>query len=75
MIKLFIDAWSAHPLRTERNRTPVQLWIEGMLVNARSGSTVTDELYSDTSNYVWDIIILGTPLIQTACRVYNTVHG
>ena len=51
-IKLFIDAWSSHPLRTERNRSPVQLWVEGMMVNAGSGLTVTEELYGSTSVYV-----------------------
>ena len=51
-IKLFIDAWSAHPLRTERNRSPTQLWVEGMMMNATSGLTVTEELYGNTSVYV-----------------------
>ena len=44
-IKLFIDAWSAHPLRTERNRSPMQLWVERMMINAKSGTTATEELY------------------------------
>ena len=46
-MKLFIDAWCLHPLRSENNRTPTQLWIEGMLTNACSGTLVTDELYGD----------------------------
>ena len=31
-IKLFTDAWSTHPMRTERNRT-LQIRIEGMMIN------------------------------------------
>ena len=54
-IKLFIDAWSSHPLRTARNRSPLQLWIEGMMMNAYSGLTATDELFSSASGYVSDI--------------------
>lgn len=46
-MQLFVDAWSSHPLRSEGNRTPTQLSIEGMLANASSGSVVTDELYRD----------------------------
>ena len=46
-IKLFIDAWCAHPLRSSSNRTPSQLWIEGMLLNSASGNVVTEELYGD----------------------------
>jgi hypothetical protein len=46
-MKLFIDAWCSHPLRSVHNRTPTQLWIEGMLTSASSGTVVTDELYGD----------------------------
>ena len=35
-IKLFIDAWCSHPLRSTGNRTPTQLWIQGMLHNSTS---------------------------------------
>ena len=44
---LFIDGWCSHLLRTASNRTPNQLWIEGMLTNAASGSVVTNELCGD----------------------------
>lgn len=29
-IKNWWDAWIHHPLRTERNRTPLQLWVIGL---------------------------------------------
>ena len=47
-MRLFIDAWCTHPLRSCGNLTPMQLWISGMLTNAASGTRVTDELYNDT---------------------------
>ena len=40
--------WNSHPLSTEGNRSPTQLWIHGMQMRATSGSTVTDELYGLT---------------------------
>ena len=50
-MKLFVDAWCDHPMRSCRNRTPNQLWISGMLNNSTSGNTVTNELY-DGLDYV-----------------------
>ena len=29
-LDIFLDGWAHHPLRTERNRTPLQLWILGL---------------------------------------------
>ena len=29
-LDLFREAWATHPLRTERNRSPLQLWILGL---------------------------------------------
>ena len=29
-LKLFVDAWNHHPLRTERNKSPVRIWQSGM---------------------------------------------
>ena len=50
-MKLFVDAWCDHPMRSCHNRTPNQLWISGMLNNSTSGNTVTNELY-DGLDYV-----------------------
>ena len=47
-MKLFLDAWCDHPMRSSANRTPTQLWISGMLTSSTSGNRVTDELYGDT---------------------------
>jgi len=27
----FVDAWNLHPIRTEHNWTPEQIWINGMI--------------------------------------------
>ena len=42
-IQLFVDAWCSHPMRSASNRTPTQLWIEGMLNNSTSGMRVTED--------------------------------
>ena len=44
-LSTFIEAWNNHKLRSERGKTPKQLWIEGLLNNSMSGHTVTDEMY------------------------------
>ena len=36
-------------MTTERNRTPLQIWIEGMMINATSGYATTEEFYSGAS--------------------------
>lgn len=52
-MKLFVDAWCDHPMRSCHNRTPNQLWISGMLSNSSSGSAIMDELYGvDQPEYV-----------------------
>jgi hypothetical protein len=39
------EAWVQHPLRSERNKTPMQLWIEGLHSISGTNSTVAQELY------------------------------
>ena len=51
-IKMFVDAWCAHPMRSAGNRTPTQQWIEGMLLNNSSGTRVTHELYGEDAHFV-----------------------
>ena len=51
-IQLFVDAWCSHPMRSEHNQTPSQLWISGMLNNSTSGMRVTEELYHGDDDYV-----------------------
>ena len=49
-INTFVEAWNNHHLRTAGNKTPMQLWIEGLMNNCRSGHTVTEELYMQSSS-------------------------
>ena len=44
-IKIFTEAWCSHAMSSNGNRSPNQLWIEGMLNNSTSGLRVTQELY------------------------------
>lgn len=46
-IRAFIDAWSNHPMRTESNRTPRQLFIQGMLRNSGSNITCVNEAFAE----------------------------
>jgi len=43
----FTQAWNFHKIRTERNRTPRQLWLSGMLNNASSEHIATREIFQD----------------------------
>ncbi len=55
-IDTFVQAWAHHPMSSERNMTPSQLWIQGMMENHDSGLCVTEELYESShmvSNDVW----------------------
>ena len=38
------EAWMHHPLRSERNQTPMQIWIEGLHNISGSDSTIAQEL-------------------------------
>ncbi|XP_028397381.1 uncharacterized protein LOC114521162 [Dendronephthya gigantea] len=42
------NAWIYHPLRTEKNSTPMQLWVKGLHRVYRSGSTVSREVFQVT---------------------------
>ena len=45
-LEKFRQAWNAHHLRTGQNKSPNQLWVEGMLHAANSGtSSLVDELH------------------------------
>jgi len=70
----FVAAWNLHRIRTAHNKTPNQLWIEGMLHAADSGpetisAELSDEhlnLHQRLSSRLADIGINATPDIQ-AC--------
>ena len=35
-IQTFVEAWASHPMSSERNRSPLQLWTQGMLLSNAS---------------------------------------
>ena len=39
------EAWSNHSLRSENFKTPLQLWIEGMMNTANDQSDTINEVY------------------------------
>ena len=39
------DAWIQHPLRSEKNKTPMQLWIQGLNSISETDSTVAREIF------------------------------
>ena len=41
----FRSAWNDHRLRTEQNRSPKQVWLDGMLQNMNSGHLSTSEIF------------------------------
>lgn len=44
-LDFFRTAWNNHRLRTERNRTPNQLWMEGMVVNHQQDATAINNVF------------------------------
>ena len=53
-LSLFLHAWNHKPLSTERNKTPMQLWISGILRIRNSNHTVPREFYeSEPNTEVW----------------------
>ncbi|KAA0724043.1 hypothetical protein E1301_Tti021646 [Triplophysa tibetana] len=43
----FREAWNHHCLRTEHNRTPFQIWTDGMLTNMWVNSTSINNVFGD----------------------------
>jgi hypothetical protein len=45
-LQTFRSAWNLHRIRSECNRTPQQIWLDGMLVHQNSGHTGTNEVFA-----------------------------
>ena len=39
------NGWMQHPLRSEQNKSPMQLWIQGLNAISQTESTVTREMF------------------------------
>ncbi|KAL5505178.1 hypothetical protein EMCRGX_G006573 [Ephydatia muelleri] len=46
------DAWNRHPISSEGNKSPVQLWTMGMITLIGSGSTIAQELEADNFEHI-----------------------
>lgn len=46
-LDLFRCAWNNHRIRTANNRTPTQIWMEGMLANSEQESTALNNVFGD----------------------------
>lgn len=46
-LEQFRQAWNPHPLRTENNHTPTQLWTEGMLKSIATDSTAVNNVFGE----------------------------
>jgi hypothetical protein len=57
-IESFVQAWNHHPMRTERNWSPIQMWTNGMVDirhRSRTGSiSVADNQVDDLEWYGYD---------------------
>jgi len=54
-LQRFINGWNAHPLSSNHNMTPEQLWISGLYAIAGSGSLIDQEVW-EPANDVCDLI-------------------
>ena len=51
----FVNSWNSHPIRTERNWSPQQMWLNGMLDMARETTATADvrNCNTTTDNLEW----------------------
>ena len=49
------DAWNRHPISTEQNLSPLQLWTAGLIQMVGSGSIVAKELENDVFEALSDV--------------------
>ena len=64
-LKIWKDAWVQHPLRSEKNKTPMQLWIQGLNAISGSHSTIAREMPEVS------IMLLFQPGSMCSCNLYK----
>lgn len=52
----FRCGWNCHRMRTESNRSPEQIWIDGILNNANSGHTSVEEIFGDVPSFATRLV-------------------
>ena len=69
------NAWNKHPISTERNLSPLQMWTAGLIHMLGSGSIVGEELeadaFEDMSQVCVSHILLNVYMPLTRQIVYN----
>ena len=54
-LREFVGQWNDHPVTTESNLSPQQLWIRGMVLLQNSGYSAVESVIQDMSNYGTDV--------------------
>ena len=54
-LREFVGQWNNHPVSTESNLSPQQLWIRGMVLLQNSGYSAVESVVQDISNYGIDV--------------------
>ena len=49
-LEKFISAWNEHPLSSEHNKSPNQLWIRGLHTISGSGSRISQEVWEPSND-------------------------
>ena len=47
ILSLFVEAWNHHPLRTEGNWTPQQIWVNGMISQDNAENTAVRDIFEE----------------------------
>ena len=68
-LKSFADGWNSHPLASERNRSPEQLWI--LRMNIQEEELNTDEVSSSLNSKLNCFCIVFRALVPTPERIYD----
>lgn len=51
----FVSQWNHHPVTTESNLSPQQLWIKGMVTLQNAGYSAVDDVVDNVSSYGLDM--------------------
>ena len=63
-LQIFMDGWNAHPISTEQNRSPNQLWILGMdkdiyrdVIGVSFDLGIDKDIYQDVIDVSFDLAV------------------
>ena len=74
-LDLFKQAWACHPLRTERNRSPQQLWILGLhAMNACPGWGIWGSNWNKSGKCAIENIVYYYYAVGKSCSIYTAIN-